>query len=120
MVINPMNDEDARTWAMFVHLSALLTFVLPIPFTTVLAPLILWQMKKKEHSFVDDQGKEAVNFQLSILLYVIVSTVLILIVIGIVLLIAIAVFWFVMTIIAAVKAKNGEAFRYPLVIRFLR
>jgi len=115
-----VTDQQASRWAMFIHLSVFLNFIVPIPFTNLLAPLILWQLKKGEHPLIDDQGKEAVNFQISILIYILISIVLILVLIGVVLIIAVLIFWFVMTIVAAIKANEGQYYRYPLTIRFIK
>lgn len=115
-----MTDQQANRWAMFIHLSTFLNFIVPIPFTNILAPLILWQLKKGEHPLIDDQGKESVNFQISILIYMLIAIVLILILIGFILIFAVIIFWFVMTIVAAIKANAGVYYRYPLTIRFIK
>lgn len=106
-------------WGMLCHLSAFAFFILPA-FGNIIAPLVIWLIKKQEMPFVDDQGKESLNFQISIWIYMIASAILILIVVGMVLLPAVFIFWFIETIIASVKASNGEAYRYPLTIRFIK
>jgi uncharacterized Tic20 family protein len=111
--------KDAKMWAMFCHLAGLARFA-PIPFAGIIAPLIIWQIKKDEHPFVDYNGKEAVNFQISVAIYLLVAILLIFVVIGVVLLPAVAVFNIVFLIIAAVKANNGEHYEYPLSIRFIK
>ena len=110
-------DKDQCTWAMLCHLRAFAGYA--IPFGGIVGPLIVWLIKKDEMPFVDDQGKEAVNFQISIMIYVFVSAVLIFAVIGIVLLPAVLIFDLVMVIIAAIRGNAGEAYRYPLCIRFI-
>ena len=115
----PPLSKDERLWGMLCHLSALACLT-AIPFANVIGPLVVWLIKKDEMPFVDDQGKEAVNFQISVSIYAIVSAVLILAVIGIVLLPAVLIFGLVMTIIASLQANQGEAYRYPLCIRFLK
>jgi uncharacterized Tic20 family protein len=113
--------KDARMWAMFCHLSGLAGLLPVIPVIgAVIAPLILWQVKKQEHAFVDEQGKEALNFQISILIYEIVAGLLCFACVGFVLLPAVVVFDVVFLIIAALKANNGELYRYPLTIRFVK
>lgn len=110
-------SHDEKNWAMACHLSALagyLTF-----FGFFVGPLIVWLVKKDEYPLVDDQGKESLNFELSILLYYVISGLLVFVLIGIPLLIAVAVFQLVEIIVASVKAKDGELFRYPLTIRFV-
>ena len=110
-------SKDARMWGMFCHLAGLCGYI--IPFGNILGPLIIWQLKK-EDSFVDDQGKEALNFQISIMIYVIVSALLMFLCIGIFLLIAVAIFNLVFLLIAAIKANDGESYRYPLTIRLIK
>ncbi len=110
--------SDEHTWAMLCHLSALAAYV-GIPFGNIVGPLIVWLVKREESAFVDDQGKEAVNFQISMFIYGVVAALLILVLVGIVLLPALLVFNLVMIVVASVRANRGERFRYPLCIRFL-
>jgi uncharacterized Tic20 family protein len=112
-------SKDARMWAMFCHLSALAGLVIPI-IGAVVGPLIIWQIKKDEFPFVDHQGKEAVNFQISMLIYGVVAGLLCFACVGVFLLAAVIVVDLVFLLIAAVKANNGEAYRYPLCIRFIK
>lgn len=113
------SQSSERTWAMFCHLAALSGYV-GVPLGHILGPLIVWLIKKDEYPLVDDQGKQSLNFQISMMIYAIVSIPLIFVIIGIPLLIAIAVVDLVFTIIASVKANQGEAYRYPLTIQFLK
>jgi uncharacterized Tic20 family protein len=110
-------SSDERNWAMFCHLAALAGFI--IPFGNIIGPLIVWLMKREEYPLVNDQGKESLNFQISILIYIAISVVLALLLIGFLLLVAIGVFSLVMIILAAMKANEGVSFRYPLCIRFI-
>ena len=110
--------NDERQWAMFTHLSALLGFL--IPFGNVLGPLIFWQIKKNESAFVDDQGKEAVNFQITftlvMLALVTLGTILLIVLIGFVFYVAAfiaGIAWLVLSILAGIRANNGEYYRYP-------
>ncbi|MGA8276818.1 MAG: DUF4870 domain-containing protein [Rhodanobacteraceae bacterium] len=105
-------------WAMFAHLSALLGFV--VPFGSLLGPLVIWQIKKNEMPLVDDQGKEALNFQITMAIAFIVSCILIFVVIGIFLIFLVGLFDLIMTVIAAIRANNGERFRYPLTLRLIQ
>lgn len=82
--------------------------------------IILWAVKKDESAFVDEVGKEYLNFMISLIIYSAVSGVLIIILVGIVLLLAIVVFSFVVGIIATIKAFGGEVYQYPLIIRFIK
>jgi uncharacterized Tic20 family protein len=114
-------DKDARMWAMFCHLSGLAGFVVPVILSGIIAPLIVWQVKKDEFPFVDEHGKEALNFQISIGIYALVSIPLIaLFCIGVFLLAAVEIFNLVFLLIAAIKANNGFHYRYPLCIRFIK
>jgi uncharacterized protein len=111
-------SSDERQWAMFAHLAALAGFL--IPFGNVIGPLIVWQIKKNEMPFVDDQGKEALNFQITVCLAVLVCLILLIVVIGALLLPLVGIAALVLTVIAAVKANGGEAYRYPLALRLIK
>jgi hypothetical protein len=113
-----MEESQERTWGMLCHLSALAGFI--IPFGNIIGPLLIWLIKKDESSFVDDQGKEALNFQISITIYCLVAAMLILIIIGIFLLIGLGILALVLIIVASVKTNSGEKFRYPLTIRLIQ
>ena len=114
-------NKDARMWAMFCHLAGLFALFPIVPVIGgVIGPLIVWQMKKDDSPFIDEQGKEAVNFQISILIYFLVSILLCIVCVGAFLVAAIIFFFFVFLLIAAVKANNGYHYRYPLTIRFIK
>ena len=81
---------------------------------------MIWSIKKEQSPAIDNHGKEALNFNISIAIYMILSAILIVIVIGILMLIALWVFQTVMIIIASIKANNGEYFKYPLSIQFIK
>ncbi len=104
--------SEERTWALFAHLSALVGFV--IPFGNLLGPLIVWQVKKNEMPFVDEQGKEALNFQITVTLAAIVCFILMFVLIGIFLMFIVGIAALVLTIIAAIKANSGEHYEYPI------
>jgi hypothetical protein len=109
-------SSDARNWATLTHLSALVMF-LGIP--AVIGPLVLWLIKRDEDPFIDYNGKEALNFNISFLIYGIVAVILIILLIGLILLPIVFIVWLVLVIVAAVKTSNGDYYRYPLTIRFL-
>lgn len=140
-------DKSARTWAMACHLSALAQLVIPGPFfLNVLAPLVVWLAKRNDSPFIEDQGKESVNFQLSVTFYALILGLLTLIfgfllpafhimsglyvggherfllsyVVIIPLFAALVIFDLVEVIIASIRSSNGEAHRYPLRIRFIK
>jgi len=112
-------NKDARMWAMICHLSALSGLVVPVV-GCIVGPLVIWQIKKEEFPFVDEQGKEAVNFQISMLIYGIVAGLLCFVCVGMVLLPAVALVDLIFLLIAAVKANDGHHYRYPLTIRFIK
>ncbi|HSQ77993.1 MAG TPA: DUF4870 domain-containing protein [Nitrospirota bacterium] len=110
--------KEERTYAMFCHLGALSGFV--VPFGNIIVPLVLWLIKKDSSPFIDMNGRESLNFQISMLIYSLISAVLILIVVGIFLLAGLWIFNLVIVIIAGVRAESGEQFKYPLTIRFIK
>lgn len=113
-------NKDARTWGMLCHLLALSGF-LTSAIGWIVGPLIMWLIKKNDFAFVDDQGKESLNFQIWMFIYALVSFILTFVCIGFILLPAVAIFDLVMVIIASMKANQGIRYRYPLVIyRFLK
>lgn len=113
-----MLSKEVRNWAMLCHIASFSAIFTGIGM--IVGPLIVWLLKKEEHPFIDEQGKEALNFNISITIYMIASAILILVVIGVLLLIVISIFWFVITIIAAVNASSGNHYQYPLTIRFVK
>lgn len=113
-----MSDNE-KTWGMFCHLAALLGSLVA-GIGHLLGPLIVWLIKKNEMPFVNDQGKESLNFQISITIYALISAVLIFVGIGIILLFAVMIFDLVMIILASIKAYKGESYRYPLCIRLIK
>ncbi len=104
--------QEEKTFGMLAHLTAL--------FFGFVGPLIIWLIKKDESAWVEKQGKESLNFQISIAIYLIVSSILIFIIIGIILVFAVLIFDLVMIIMATIKTNNGEDFSYPLCIRFIK
>ncbi len=111
-------DRDARNWAMGCHMIALVG-LLGNGIGFLLGPLILWLIKREDHPFINEQGRESVNFQLTMLLAILVCVPLIFVGIGILLMPMIAVFDVVMVIVAGIKAADGQHYRYPLTFRFL-
>lgn len=109
-------SSDARNWATLTQLSALVMF-LGIP--AVIGPLVVWLIKRDDDPFIDYSGKEALNFNISFLIYGVVAGLLIILLIGLILLPIVFVVWLVLVIVAAVKTSNGEYYRYPLTIRFV-
>jgi hypothetical protein len=114
-------EKETRTWAMVCHLAAFVGFI-GIPLGHILGPLVVWLIKRNDYPFVDDQGKEALNFQISITIYGLLAFVFTIITLGfgaiVVLFLIIA--EIILVIIAAVAANKGEYYRYPFTIRFLK
>lgn len=113
----PVGTPPDRTWNVLVHLSALCGYIIPLGH--VLGPLLVWQLKKDTAPDVIPHGKEAVNFQLSCLLWAVIAGLLVFAVIGIPLLVAVGLMNVICVVIAAIKANNGTVWRYPLTIRFI-
>jgi len=110
--------QQARQWAMLCHLAAFAGLV--VPFGNLLGPLIVWQLKKDVDPFVDAQGKEALNFQISVAIAVMVCFMLMLVVIGFPLLALVSIGALVLSIIGGLKANEGVAYRYPFTWRLVR
>ncbi len=114
-----VDTRDVRRWAMFCHLGALVG-LLGNGVGFLIVPLIVWLIKKDDHPFIDEQGKESVNFQITMFLALFVGALLTLVLIGFVILFAAMIMMIVLPIVAAIKASNGESYRYPLTIRFIK
>ncbi|MCU0363741.1 MAG: DUF4870 domain-containing protein [Bacteroidales bacterium] len=110
--------ESERNWAMLCHLSALSGYF--FPFGGIIGPLVCWLSKRDESDWVNENGKNAMNFNLSMLLYIFLAIPLCFIVIGFPIIFSIMVLRLVCVIIASIKAAKGERFRYPLSIPFIQ
>lgn len=111
-------SETERNWAMLCHLSAFAGFF--FPFGGIIGPLICWLTRKDESVWVDLNGKASMNFQLSILLYMVLVIPLLFILVGIPIMMFLLALKIVCIIIASVKGAKGERFKYPLAIPFLQ
>lgn len=109
---------EERQWALLAHLAALLGFV--FPFGNVVGPLLVWLIKRESLPLVDDQGKEALNFNITVAIATAICLPLMFVLIGIPLLAAVGVYWLVFVIIAAVQTNNGTAYRYPFILRLIK
>jgi uncharacterized protein len=113
-----VNRED-QNWAMFCHLAALSGFIIPLG--NILGPLIVWLIKKDTMPLVDQHGKEALNFQITVLFALLISALLTIILIGFVLLFVVGIGALVLTIMAAIKVSNGQLdYRYPFAVRLIK
>jgi uncharacterized Tic20 family protein len=115
--------QDDKMWAMLAHLSALLAVWLGFGF---IGPLIIWIIKKDQSKFVDVHGKESLNFQLNIFIYILICVAIGSVTCGFgffvtgPLAVAVAIYGLVMPIIAGVKANSGEYYEYPATFRMIK
>ena len=115
-LVDPHAQEWERLYATFTHLTLLL-FHVAIP---VAPAVVMWLIKREKSPFVDDHGREAINFQISLLLYYILGGLLVPACgLGLVLIIAAYALGIVGMILASVAANKGEYYRYPATVRFL-
>lgn len=126
--VSPLGSpsQEERQWALFAHLSALLGALITGGIGLFVGPLVIWLIKKDTMPFVDDQGKEALNFNITMAILGVALVVLTVITLGIGVLLTIpvglaaSIAWLVFTIIAAIKASEGVSYRYPLTLRLIR
>jgi uncharacterized Tic20 family protein len=111
-------DPQVRNTAVAAHLSTFAGLVLP--FGSVIGPLAVWLTRRDRDPFIDQAGREALNFGISIAIYGLVVLVAALMLVGIPLLIAGVISWVVLASLAAVKASQGQSYRYPLTMRLVR
>src|SRR3954468_3616886 len=116
-VSGSLSQED-RNWGLIAHLSALSGLIIPLG--SVLGPLIVYLVKKDQSAFGADCAKEALNFNLTVVIAAIVCAILWLVFVGILLSVVLFFAWVVLTIVAAVRASEGTSYRYPATIRFVK
>ncbi len=104
-------SSDAKTMAMLCHLLAI--------FTYWIGPLIIWLVKKDQSPFVNQQGKEALNFELTLMIGVVAGVATICIAVGGIILLAVSVVNIVFGILSTIAVNRGEPYRYPVCIRFI-
>jgi uncharacterized Tic20 family protein len=113
------NAKEEQNWAMICHLAALSGFI--IPFGNILGPLIVWLMKKETMPLVDKHGKEALNFQITVTIAMVICILLMFVLIGFLLIFVVGLGALVLTILAAVKVSNGQLdYQYPFAIRLIK
>jgi uncharacterized protein len=115
--VGPAADQNAKTWGMLSHISAIVASFVGI---SLLGPLIVWLMKKNEHPFIDDQGKESLNFQITVMIALLVIAPTICLGIGFFLLPIVAIAALVLSIIGGIKANEGVPYRYPWTLRLVK
>lgn len=108
----PLSDSDQRMWAMLAHVGGILF--------SFIAPLIIWLMFKDRGRFVDEQAKEALNFQITLIIGYVISGILFIIIIGAILFFVVWLAAIIFGIMAAIAANKGEAYRYPVAIRLIK
>jgi uncharacterized protein len=111
-------NETARNTAVAAHLSTFAGLILP--FGSVIGPLAVWLTRRDRDQFIDQAGREALNFGITIAIYGAVLLVAALLLVGIPFLIIGVVAWVVLASLAAVKASQGQTYRYPLTLRLVR
>lgn len=111
-------EREARNWGMLCHISSFAGYLVPLG--NIFGPLVIWLMKRDEIPLVDEQGKESLNFQISMTIYIIAAAVMSIFLIGIPILVGLVIAEIVLVIVAGVKVVNGEPFSYPLTIRFVQ
>ena len=113
----PLSEKEENKWAMWAHIITFSNALVPLG--NFIGPIVIWQLKKNESEFVTDQAKEALNFQISLIIYLLISFLCIFIFIGIFMIIGLVLFSLIIVIVAAVKANDGEYYRYPMCIRLI-
>jgi uncharacterized Tic20 family protein len=111
-------DQQVRNTAVAAHLSTFAGLVMP--FGSVIGPLAVWLTRRDRDSFIDQAGREALNFGISIAIYGLVALVASLMLVGIPLLVVGVVAWVVVASLAAARASRGQTYRYPLTLRLVR
>jgi uncharacterized protein len=112
-------DKNERTYAILAHVTSAAGYI-GIPMGNIVGPMIMLLVYGKISSFVEENSKESLNFQISLTIYAIISAVLSLVLVGFLLLAAVIIFGIVEVVIASVKAGDGDLHRYPLCIRFVK
>jgi uncharacterized Tic20 family protein len=110
-------NKPVRDWAMWIHLSSLSGYL--VPFGGLILPLVFWLTKKEQNQFIDKNGREAVNFRISMFIFYTVSFFLCFVLIGFLLIFVFSILDIIFTICAAAKANEGKVYRYPMTIRFI-
>jgi uncharacterized protein len=113
-----VDDRQVRQWALILHLSLLAGFLIPL--AGLVAPIIIWQLKKEEMPGLDAHGKVVTNWMISSIIYAGVSVLLIFVIIGIPLLLLLCLVGVIFPIIGGIKASDGQVWKYPMSITFFR
>ena len=111
-------SKNEQTMGMLCHLTALAGYM--IPFGNIAGPLIIWMIKREEMPFVEIEGKESLNFQISMFIYHLVAAMLCFLLIGFLLLPVVVVANVIFVILASIESASGKSYRYPFSIRFIK
>lgn len=118
-LVDPSIASDVRTYALLMHLTPLLGLVLPV--VSVAAPVIMWQVRRTSSPFIDDHGREAVNFHISLMVYALAGIPLSMFCfVGIGVWVAAGILAVVGMVMASIAAHNGEYYRYPMCLRWVK
>jgi len=104
--------DDEQTVGVLLHISALSGLV--VPFGNIFGPLLVWLVKKDDSRFIDESGKEALNFQITWTILMIGALLTVVVGVGVLLVPIIAVAWIILVVIGTIRASNKEVYRYPL------
>ena len=110
-------QPEERTWALLAHLSTFAGYLVPLG--NILGPLVIWLARKDESAFVDRHAREALNWQISLTIYMVVAAILVFVLIGMAMVLVLALLDLILTIQAAVTANQGREYRYPITLRFV-
>jgi uncharacterized protein len=113
------SSRDVRTWNVLCHATALAGFFVPWA-GHILGPLIVWLAKRNDSTEIDENGKESLNFQISMLIYNVIAGVLCLVLIGFVILAILHILNLVLVIVASIQTSEGKFYRYPITIRLIK
>lgn len=109
---------DEKTWAVLCHVATFAGHA--VPFGNIIGPLIIWLLKRQEMPWVDEQGKEALNFQITVSIFFVISFVLVFFLVGFLLLPVVFILNLIFVILAIIRTSQGEHYRYPLSIKFIK
>jgi uncharacterized Tic20 family protein len=110
--------KEERNWAVVLHLSVLAGIF--IPWGGFIIPFGIWLIKKQDSSFIDRQGREVINFLITVTIAGLVGAILSIILVGFAILALLVVAVFLLTILSAIKVSDGEDYRYPFILRLIR
>ena len=118
--------REERTWALIAHLGGPAGLLLSAGLFGFAVPLVVWLARREDSPFIGDQGKEALNFQLTLFFVHVVAWLFVLVTLGVGLLVVLPCFlvlWIgelILGVVAAVRANEGQRYRYPLTLRLIR